>query len=221
MIAVAIDGPAGAGKSSISRKVAQKLNFLYVDTGAMYRAVALYMVRKRVNLQDDKALARHLGQVDIALTYENGVQHILLNGRDVSEDIRENKISEYASLVSKHPSVRSFLLKLQRDIARRHNIIMDGRDIGTVVLPRAQVKIFLTASVEKRAHRRHWQLKKKGQHVPMGQLIEEISQRDLQDTTRAHAPLKQAKDAILIDNSDMGVSQSVKKIIEIIEERTK
>ena len=210
---IAIDGPAGAGKSTLAKALAARLGFLYVDTGAIYRTVGLFVARSGGDC-GDKA------QIRIAMTYgEDGLQHMLLNGEDVTKAIRENAVSGYASLVSAYPEVRAFLLDMQRALARTHNVIMDGRDIGTVVLPGADVKVFLTASPEERAKRRCRELEQRGQPVDYRQLLEEITQRDYADSHRAAAPLKQAEDAVLLDTSALDFDASLEALLAIVKER--
>lgn len=220
MINIAIDGPSGAGKSTVARALAKALSFVYVDTGAMYRAIGLY-VRNNGILPDDKAsVIAALPQISVMLSYgEDGMQHVLLNGRDVSKEIRENEISMYASTVSKIPEVRTFLLSLQRDMAKTHNVIMDGRDIGTVILPDAQLKIFLFASLKARTERRVKELLEKGQDVTYEQIYAEIEARDMQDRTRDVAPAIPAEDAVMLDNSDMTVEESIAFIRALLCER--
>ena len=214
-ISVAIDGPSGAGKSTLARKAAAALGYLYVDTGAIYRTVALSAVRRGIDPSDAVRLIPTLPELDIRLEYaEDGLQHMYLNGEDVSEDIRVHEISQHASTVSAIPEVRAFLLELQRDLARTNNVIMDGRDIGTVVLPDAQVKIFLTASPESRARRRHLELQ---QRFDTG--LRDIIKRDEQDTNRPIAPLRQAEDAVLLDTTCLNLEQSFQAILETIKEK--
>ena len=201
-VSIAIDGPAGAGKSTMARACAQALGYLYVDTGAIYRTVGYYM--------------RLIDEVNIDIRYEDGVQHMILNGADVTGEIRTPEMSMYASGVSAQPCVRAFLLDMQRQLARTHSVVMDGRDIGTVVLPKADVKIFLTASAEVRAKRRFDELQQKGDKTPYAQILAETKQRDKQDSERAIAPLKQAADAVLLDTSGDTVEQSVNAILDIV-----
>lgn len=208
MISVAIDGPSGAGKSSLAKRLAADLGYVYVDTGAMYRAIGLYAVRQGADLHDTDAVAALLPQVRLDIRLEDGTQHVYLNGEDVSEAIRAEEIGMAASAVSAHPPVRAFLLDTQRSLAANQNVLMDGRDIGTVVLPHATVKIFLTASAEARAQRRCKELQEKGQPVAYETVLADIRQRDYQDTHREIAPLKQAEDAILVDTSNIDFDQS-------------
>ena len=214
---IAIDGPAGAGKSTIARALAKELGYYYVDTGAIYRTVAYFLDLLGISPKDVDGVERYLDELTIQIEYdETGKQHMIMNGLDVTDEIRTPDISQKASLVSAHAMVRDMLLDMQRDVARKHNVIMDGRDIGTVVLPRATVKIFLTASAEVRAKRRMDEFAAKGQEVPFAQVLKDIQQRDHQDSTRAIAPLKQAKDAVLLDTSELdipGVLQAMKTII--------
>lgn len=208
MISVAIDGPSGAGKSSLAKRLAVDLGYVYVDTGAMYRSIGLYAVRQGVDLHDADAVAALLPGIQLDIRLVEGVQHVYLNGEDVSEAIRAEEIGMAASAVSAHPQVRAFLLETQRGLAANQNVLMDGRDIGTVVLPQATVKIFLTASAEARAQRRCKELQEKGQPAELETVLADIRQRDYQDTHREVAPLKQADDAILVDTSDIDFDQS-------------
>ena len=214
---IAIDGPAGAGKSTIARALAKELGYYYVDTGAIYRTVAYFLDLLGVSPKDVDGVERYLDELTVEIEYdEEGKQHMIMNGMDVSEDIRTPDISRKASLVSAHAMVRDMLLDMQRDVAKKHNVIMDGRDIGTVVLPRATVKIFLTASAEVRAQRRLEEIQAKGQQGNFKQVLADIQQRDYQDSHRAIAPLKQAKDAVLLDTSELdidGVVAAMKKIV--------
>ena len=203
-VSIAIDGPAGAGKSTMARACAQALGYLYVDTGAIYRTVGYYMRLMGVGPKDKDGIARLIDEVNIDIRYEDGVQHMILNGADVTGEIRTPEMSMYASGVSAQPCVRAFLLDMQRQLARTHSVVMDGRDIGTVVLPKADVKIFLTASAEVRAKRR------------FDEILAETKQRDKQDSERAIAPLKQAADAVLLDTSGDTVEQSVNAILDIV-----
>ena len=219
---VAIDGPAGAGKSTVAKALAKELGYHYVDTGAIYRTVAYFLDLWGVSPKDIDGVTRYIDELTIGIEYdEEGVQHMIMNGMDVTDDIRTQDISQKASLVSAHKVVRDMLLDMQRDVARHHNVIMDGRDIGTVVLPKATVKIFLTASAEVRAQRRTDELLSKGQKADYPQILKEIQLRDHQDSTRPIAPLKQAKDAILVDTSDLDIEGVIARIKEIIGEKTK
>ncbi len=205
---IAIDGPAGAGKSTIAKALARELNAMYLDTGAMYRAIGLYMLRKGIQ-NDPGAVAANVGEVEINVEYIDGAQHIFLGEEDVSATIREPEVSMAASAVSKVPEVRTRMVALQRKIAEGHNVIMDGRDIGTHVLPNATLKIFLTASAEERARRRCLELEQKGMPEPYEKVLEEMKERDYQDTHRAASPLRPADDAVFVDTSDLDLDQSV------------
>ena len=219
---IAIDGPAGAGKSTMAKRLAKELGYQYVDTGAIYRTVAYFLDLWGVSPKDIDAVTRYIDELTIGIEYdEEGTQHMIMNGMDVTADIRTQEISQKASLVSAHAVVREVLLDMQREVARKHNVIMDGRDIGTVVLPRATVKIFLTASAEVRAQRRTEELLAKGQKADYKKVLQEIIQRDHQDTTRAIAPLKQAKDAVLVDTSNLDIPGVVDEIRRIIGEKIK
>ena len=215
---IAIDGPAGAGKSTIARRLAKDLGFYYVDTGAIYRTVAYFMDILGISPKDVDGVERYIDELTITIEYdEEGAQHMIMNGMDVTDDIRTQDISQKASLVSAHAVVREVLLNMQRDVAKKHNVIMDGRDIGTVVLPKANVKIFLTADPEVRAKRRYDELIAKGQKANLAQILKEIQQRDYQDMNRAIAPLKQAKDAVKVDTSGLdieGVVEAIKTIVK-------
>ena len=217
MISIAIDGPAGAGKSTIARRLARELGYRYVDTGAIYRTVAYFMDLWGVSPKDVDGVTRYIDELTVGIEYdEDGAQHMIMNGMDVTEDIRSQDISQKASLISAHAVVREMLLDMQREVAQRFNVIMDGRDIGTVVLPKATVKIFLTASPEVRARRRTDELLAKGQKANFDTVLKEIRQRDYQDTHREIAPLKMARDSIKVDTSDMNLDQAVEAIREII-----
>ena len=216
-ISIAIDGPAGAGKSTIAKRLAKELGYYYVDTGAIYRTVAYFMDLLGVSPKDVDGVTRYIDELTIGIEYdEDGLQHMIMNGMDVTGDIRTQDISQKASLVSAHAVVRDVLLDMQRDVAKAHNVIMDGRDIGTVVLPKATVKIFLTASPEVRAKRRTDELIAKGQKANFDKVLAEIKQRDYQDTHREVAPLKMARDSIKVDTSDMDIEQVVRTIREIV-----
>ena len=216
MISVAIDGPSGAGKSSLAKRLAKELGYLYVDTGAMYRAIGLYALRAGADPQDAAAVLALLPGIRIELAYVGGAQRVFLNGEDVSEAIRTEAVGMAASGVSAHQGVRDFLLELQRRLARTHALLMDGRDIGTVILPNATVKIFLTASAEARAARRLAQLLQKGQTADYDTVLADICRRDRQDTERAAAPLRQAPDAVLVDTSELDFEQSFQALKAII-----
>lgn len=215
-INIAIDGPAGAGKSSIAKRCAKELGFVYVDTGALYRSVALFAIRNNVLTNDETAVSALLQNINVELKFVDNAQKVYLNGEDVSEAIRQNEVSMGASNVSAIPKVREFLFDLQRRIAMTNNVIMDGRDIGTVVLPDADLKIFMTASPEIRAKRRYLELEHKPDCPSFEALLAEIIQRDYNDSHRETAPLKQADDAVLLDTSDLDFEQSVQKVIELI-----
>jgi len=219
-ISVAIDGPAAAGKSSIARSIAAGLGFIYVDTGAMYRAIGCYALGKGVATNDAPAVIALLPEIELDVRYENGEQRIFLNGEDVSEAIRRPEMSMAASNVSAIPEVRTFLLEQQRSFAKTQSVVMDGRDIGTVVLPDATVKFFLTASVEERTRRRLREYEEKGQKVVFDELLEEMIRRDKQDSERAAAPLKQAVDAVLVDNTDLTKEQTLELMLGIIREKS-
>ena len=219
MISVAIDGPSGAGKSSLAKRLAKDLGYVYVDTGAMYRSIGLYAVRAGVDPKDEAAVTALLPQIKLAIRLVDGAQHIYLNGEDVSDAIRAENIGMAASAVSAHPPVRAFLLDTQRGLAADQNILMDGRDIGTVVLPNATVKIFLTASPEARATRRWKEYQQKGIDTPYEDVLADVKQRDYQDTHRAAAPLKQADDAVLLDTSELNFEQSFEAMKKIITEK--
>ena len=214
--AIAIDGPAGAGKSTMAKTLAKELGFYYVDTGAIYRTVAYFMDLLGVSPKDVDGVERYIDELTIEIRYdEEGVQHMIMNGMDVTGDIRTQDISQKASLVSAHAVVREVLLDMQRDVAKAYNVIMDGRDIGTVVLPKADVKIFLTADPEVRAKRRYEELIAKGQKANLDTILKEIKQRDYQDTHREIAPLKLARDSIKVDTSNLDIDQVVAQIKDI------
>ena len=212
---IAIDGPAGAGKSTIARLAAKELGFIYVDTGAMYRAIALYLLDNDTDIDDEAALNAALDNININIVYEEGVQHVFLNLQDVSTEIRNERVGNMASKSSAYPPVRAKLLDLQRDIAAKNDVIMDGRDIGTNILPNAEVKVYLTASVEVRAKRRYDELVLRGESPDMEVIKKDIETRDYQDMNRDIAPLKQADDAVLIDSSDMTIQEVVAEIIRL------
>ena len=218
MISVAIDGPNGAGKSTLARRLAADLGYVYVDTGAMYRAIGLYASRQGADLHDEAAVAALLPQIRLDIRLVDGTQHVYLNGEDVSEAIRAEAIGMAASAVSAHGAVRAFLLETQRSLAAGQNVLMDGRDIGTVVLPHATVKIFLTASPEARARRRCLELRQKGKDADYETVLADIRRRDEQDTNRPIAPLRQAEDAIRIDTSEIDFDQSFELLKRTIRE---
>lgn len=217
--AIAIDGPSGAGKSTIARAMASRLAFIYIDTGAMYRAIGLRAARAHVAGDDAAGVTALLPDIRLELTFVNGEQHILLNGEDVSRDIRTEEASTYASQVSAIPAVRSFLLDFQRSFSRENNVIMDGRDIGTVVLPGADLKIFLTASSEDRARRRWLEQKERGMDVTFEEVLDAMERRDAQDSARAAAPLKPAPDAVLVDTTGCTLEEAIGRISAVIQEK--
>ena len=216
---IAIDGPAGAGTSTIASLAAKELGFVYVDTGAMYRAIALYLLDNKTDIYNEEELKRALSHININIVYENNVQHVFLDLVDVSEEIRSEKVGNMASTSSALAPVREKLLDLQRDIAAKNDVIMDGRDIGTNILPNAELKIYLTASVDVRAKRRFDELKLKGENPDLEDIKKGIETRDYQDMNRDIAPLKQAEDAVLIDSSDMTIAEVVDKIIDLTKEK--
>ena len=219
-ISVAIDGPAGAGKSTIARRLAENLGFRYVDTGAIYRTVAYFMDLWGVSPKDVDGVNRYIDELTVGITYDDaGKQHMLMNGMDVTEDIRTQEISQKASLISAHAVVRDVLLDMQREMAEQYDVVMDGRDIGSVVLPKATVKIFLTASPEVRARRRYNELVEKGQKANYEQVLKEVQQRDYQDTHREIAPLKMCRDSVKVDTSEMSLEASIAAIQKIVEEK--
>lgn len=217
---IAIDGPAGAGKSTIAKALAKELGYRYVDTGAIYRTVAYFLDLWGVSPKDVDGVTRYIDELTVNIEYdEDGKQHMIMNGMDVTDEIRTQDISQKASLVSAHAVVRDVLLDMQRDVAKKYNVIMDGRDIGTVVLPRATVKIFLTASAQVRARRRTDELIAKGQNAEYNTILKEIQQRDHQDMNRPIAPLKQAKDAVLLDTSELDIQEVLEAMKKIIGEK--
>lgn len=219
MISIAIDGPAGAGKSTIAKAAAKKLGYIYVDTGALYRAIAFYLVDKNIDLINEDDIKLSLNSVNINIDFKDGEQRVKLFEKDISDLIRTPEISMIASDISKLKCVREFLLDLQRKLADENNVIMDGRDIGTVVLPGAKVKIFLTASAEKRAKRRYIELLEKGMMVSYESVLADIIKRDHNDTTRQIAPLKPSEDSVLIDTSRLNLDESIKAVIDVIEKK--
>ena len=219
MINIAIDGPGGAGKSTIARAVAAELGFIYVDTGALYRAVGLNALRHGIDTRNIDGIVKMLDETDVSLSFVDGEQRVMLNGEDVSTAIRLPEASMAASNVSAIPAVRQFLFDLQRKIAEENNCLMDGRDIGSVVLPNADLKLFMTASPETRAQRRFDELKAKGEDVKYSEILDELNKRDYQDSHREIAPLKQADDAILFDTSDLSFDEVKNKLIAMIKEK--
>ena len=218
-ISVAIDGPSGAGKSTLARAAAKELDFLYVDTGAIYRTAALYMLRRKAAPESAGETAALLPEIDISMTYSGGIQRMLLNGEDVTDRIRTQEVSMAASVVAAHPPVRAFLLEMQRNMAKEHSVIMDGRDIGTVVLPNADLKIFLTAAPEARARRRLLELEQRGEAADYEAILHDIRARDYQDEHRPIAPLKQAADAVLLDTTDLDLGQSMSCLLSLVKEK--
>lgn len=217
---VAVDGPSGAGKSTMAKAAAAKLGILYVDTGAIYRTIGYYIFKMGVDPKDNAAVIARLPEITIDMAYsEDGLQHMFLGGEDVTTEIRLPEMSMYASAVSAIPEVREYLLEMQRDLARKQSVIMDGRDIGTVVLPDAEVKIFLTAPVEVRAMRRLKELQERGTETDFASVLKDMQERDYNDSHRAAAPLKQAEDAVLLDNGDMDFDESLEAMLNIIKER--
>lgn len=218
---VAVDGPSGAGKSTLSKEVAKELGIVYVDTGAIYRTIGYYIFTQGIDPKDERAVKAVLPEIQVDMRYgADGLQRMLLGGTDVTEKIRLPEISMYASAVSAIPAVRAFLLEMQRDMARRSSVIMDGRDIGTVVLPNAQVKIFLCADVQVRARRRTLELEQRGTPKPYEQVLEEMEQRDWADSHRSAAPLRPAEDAVVVDTTNMDFAQSKDAILQVIRRRT-
>lgn len=219
MAGIAIDGPAGAGKSIIAKKVAKELDFVYVDTGALYRAIAHYLVTNKIDIEKDEVLSKACEEITVAIEYENSVQQVYLNGENVTPYLRTEETGNMASKSSAKAPVRAALLDLQRDMAKQYNVVMDGRDIGTNVLPDAEVKIYLTASSKERAGRRYKELVEKGEKSDFDRIEADIIERDERDMNRAIAPLKQAEDAVLVDSSDMGIDEVVDTILSIVRDR--
>lgn len=216
---IAIDGPAGAGKSTIAKRAARELQFIYVDTGAMYRAIAYGLLQAGTDVEDGQALAEALSGMDVSIGYENGEQQVYLNGKNVSGVIRTEEVSRMASTAAAKPQVREMLKNLQQDLARRENVLMDGRDIGTMILPDAQLKIYLTASVHTRAERRYRELVERGESCSLEEIEADIRERDFRDMNRETAPLCQAEDAVLVDSSDMTIEEAVQRILTLARER--
>lgn len=219
MYSIAIDGPSGSGKSTIAKAVASRIGFLYVDTGAIYRTVGVFAKRNGIDPHDEETLGKNLDKVDIRLEWVDGLQHVFLSGEDVSSEIRTPEMSMYASAVSALGAVRRFLLDMQRSFAKNNNVIMDGRDIGTVVLPGADVKIFMFADVNARAERRYKELLEKGKQVTFDEVLSDMVLRDKNDSERALAPCKPAEDAVMLDNSHLTIEENVEKVLEIINEK--
>ena len=216
---IAIDGPAGAGKSTIAKKLARKLNFIYVDTGAMYRAIALFLIRKGIHAADSSAVEAACQEVEVEISYRDGEQQVLLNKENVTGLIRTEEVGNMTSAVSVYPAVRRKLLDLQRALAAKADVIMDGRDIGTCVLPQADLKIYLTASVKARADRRYKELLEKGQKPVLAEIARDIEERDYRDMNREISPLKHAEDAVYLDSSDMGIEEVIEAILKIKADR--
>ena len=220
-VSIAIDGPSGAGKSTLARSVAAALGYLYVDTGAIYRTIGYDMTAHQIDVRDEQAVVDRLPKLKVELTYgEDGLQHMLVNRKDVTELIRTPQVSMAASSVSAYPAVRAYLLEMQRELARTRNVVMDGRDIGTVVLPDATVKIFLTATAEERAHRRMLELQQRGMDQSYENVLRDIRERDYNDSHRAIAPLRQAEDAVLLDTTELNFQESEEALLRLIRERT-
>lgn len=216
MRAVAIDGPAGAGKSTIAKLVSKKLNYIYVDTGAMYRAIGLYLIKNNISADDEKSIDNAIADADISIDYIDSVQHVYIDGEDVTGKLRTEQVGNMASSCSVYLSVREKLVSLQRDIAKKQNVVMDGRDIATKVLPNADTKIYLTASVDTRAERRYKELKEKKVTCDIETIKKDIEDRDYRDMHRKNSPLVQAEDAVLIDSSNMSIDEVVDKILELV-----
>ena len=212
---VAIDGPAGAGKSTIAKLVAKEKGYIYVDTGAVYRGLAIHFLDKGIQPQETEKVIEACKDAEVTIAYEDAVQHVYLNGKDISSRLRSEEVGNMASVTSAIPEVRKKLLELQQNLAKTQNVIMDGRDIGTCVLPHADVKVYLTASVETRAKRRYQELQEKGEDCNLEEIAHDIEERDRRDMTREIAPLKQAEDAVLVDSSDMTIAEVVKTIVDL------
>lgn len=215
-MSIAMDGPAGAGKSTIAKKVAKELGYIYVDTGALYRTVALFMIQNKININDENEVNKALDRIDISMKYEDGIQNIYLNKENVNSLIRTIEVSKIASKTSTYKKVREKLLFLQKDIAKKNKVVMDGRDIGTVILPNADLKIFLTASAKVRGERRYKEIIERDERADLQSIIEDIEKRDEQDKNRAISPLRKANDAIEIDSSYMTIDEVTKKIISLL-----
>lgn len=219
-ISIAIDGPSGAGKSTLAKAISEKIGYIYFDTGALYRTVGLHMYNNDISLDDEQAVIKHLSNIDIKIKFIDGVQRMFLNNRDVSDEIRKHIISDYASKVSAIPAVRTFLFDMQREFAKNNNVVMDGRDIGSVVLPNAKIKIYLTASANDRARRRFIELKNRGKSdITYEQVLKDVIERDNRDINRPISPLKIADGAVVVDTSELNFEQSLSKLLEIIKER--
>jgi cytidylate kinase len=218
-VKIAIDGPAGAGKSTVAQRVARQLGIIYVDTGAMYRAATFVALKEHCPIEDEYALRDLLDSIDLTLKINNGLQHVYVNGEDVTEEIRSQEVTRLVSTVAAYPRVREKLVEMQRQIASRQDVVMDGRDIGTMVLPDAELKIFLTASIEERAQRRLQELEQKGITAEYSQLLNDIAERDRKDSERAVAPLKQAKDAVLVDTTGLTIDEVVDRIVMLYREK--
>lgn len=216
---IAIDGPSGTGKSTTAKLLAKELSFIYIDTGAMYRAVGLYCYRNNIDIDNEEQVKSILNNIDINIIYKEGNQEIELNNEIVSKEIRENHISNYASVVSQYKDVREKLVNIQQNMAKKNSVIMDGRDIGTVVLPDADLKIYLVASDEVRAERRYKELIEKGQDVKLEDILKELKERDYRDSHRENSPLKKADDAVELDNSNLSREETVKKILELFNKK--
>lgn len=214
---IAIDGPAGAGKSTIAKELAKQLGFIYVDTGAMYRAMALYLLREGVPMDDSGEISAASQRADITIAYKDGLQQVLLDGENVTAFLRTEEVGNMASVSSANPDVRKKLVELQQNLANRENVVMDGRDIGTCVLPNADVKVYLTASAACRAKRRYEELTAKGETCDLGVIEADIEKRDHQDMTREHSPLRQAEDAVVLDSSDMTIREVVERVLVLVE----
>ena len=219
MHSIAIDGPAGAGKSTIAKRVAKELDFIYVDTGAMYRSMALYFLRNGIRPEEEEKNAEACKEITVSIEYEDGEQQVLLNGENVNAFIRTEEVSMMTSDTSRYPAVREKLLYLQRELAEQKNVIMDGRDIGTCILPNADLKVYLTASVEERARRRYLEQQERGMACDFEKMKKDIAARDEQDMNRTVSPLKQAEDAVLVDASDMTIDEVVEKVVSLYQKK--